>query len=77
MSLHTHFYAPRKTLSWRIQIGHKSGYLLLFIIIIIIIDTVNIKPPRHRFGFSLSWGWQYIPKQAVSPILFGFPSECH
>jgi hypothetical protein len=21
---------------------------------------VNIKPPRHRFGFSLAWGWQYI-----------------
>ena len=26
-------------------------YLLLF--------RVNIKPPRHRFGFSLAWGWQY------------------
>ena len=21
--------------------------------------SVNIKPPRHRFGFSLAWGWQY------------------
>jgi hypothetical protein len=20
--------------------------------------SVNIKPPRHRFGFSLAWGWQ-------------------
>ena len=19
---------------------------------------VSIKPPRHRFGFSLAWGWQ-------------------
>ena len=26
-------------------------YLLLFI--------MNIKPPRHRFGFSLAWGWQF------------------
>ena len=28
-------------------------YFLLFIY------SVNIKPPRHRFGFSLAWGWQY------------------
>jgi hypothetical protein len=20
---------------------------------------VNIKPPRHRFGFSLAWDWQF------------------
>jgi hypothetical protein len=20
--------------------------------------SVNIKPPRHRFGYSLAWGWQ-------------------
>ena len=25
----------------------------------VIIYSVNIKPPRHRFGFSLAWGWQY------------------
>ena len=23
---------------------------------------MNIKPPRHRFGFSLAWGWQYTKK---------------
>jgi hypothetical protein len=23
------------------------------------IYSANIKPPRHRFGFSLAWGWQY------------------
>jgi hypothetical protein len=22
--------------------------------------SVNIKPPRHCFGFSLAWGWQYL-----------------
>ena len=22
--------------------------------------SVNIKPPRHRFGFSLAWGWQNV-----------------
>jgi hypothetical protein len=27
-------------------------YLLLFIY------SVNIKPSRHRFGFSLAWDWQ-------------------
>jgi hypothetical protein len=21
---------------------------------------VNIKPSRHRFGFSLAWDWQYV-----------------
>ena len=54
MSLHTNFHAPRTSLYGRIQIGHKSGYLLL----LFIIYSVNIKPPRHRFGFSLAWGWQ-------------------
>ena len=24
----------------------------------IFIYSVNIKPPRHRFGFNLAWGWQ-------------------
>jgi hypothetical protein len=23
------------------------------------ISSVNIKPTRHRFGFSLAWDWQY------------------
>ena len=53
MSPHTNFHAPGTSLSGRIQIEQKSG-LLLFIII----SSVNIKPPRHRFGFSLAWGWQ-------------------
>ena len=56
MSPHTNFHAPRQSLSGRIQIGHKSGcggYVnCLF--------SVNIKPPRHRFGFSLAWGWQLL-----------------
>ena len=41
---------PRTILYWRIQIGHKSVFYLLF--------SVNIKLPRHRFGLSLAWGWQ-------------------
>ena len=49
MSLHTHFYAPRTTLSGRIQIGHKSGLFIYYL-------SVNIKPPRHRFGLSLCLG---------------------
>jgi hypothetical protein len=36
-------------------------YLLLFIIIyyylLLFIYSVNIKPSRHRFGFSLAWDW--------------------
>jgi hypothetical protein len=62
MSPYTNFLAPRSSLSGRIQIGHKSGLLLLFIIIylfIYFIYSVNIKPTRHRFGFSLAWDWQY------------------
>ena len=59
MSLHTNLSAPRTTLSGRIQIGHKSGLFIYFLfLIIIIIYGVNIKPPWHRFGFSLAWGWQ-------------------
>ena len=30
----------------------KCFLLLLFYL------SVNLKPPRHRFGFSLAWGWQ-------------------
>jgi hypothetical protein len=25
---------------------------------LLFIYSVNIKPPRHHFGFSLAWGWQ-------------------
>ena len=59
MSPHTNFHAPRTSLSGRIQIGHKSGYLFYL--------SVNIKPLRHRFGFSLAWGWQ---NQNFSVILY-------
>ena len=55
MSLHTNFHAPRTTLSWRIQIGHKSGFIII-IIYLFIISSLNIKPPRHRFGLSLCLG---------------------
>ena len=41
----------------RIQIGHKSGYL--FIYLFYLLFSVNIKPSRHRFGLSLAWDWQY------------------
>jgi hypothetical protein len=51
MSPRTNFHAPRTSLSGRIQIGQKSGLFYLF--------SVNIKPPRHRFGFSLARDWQY------------------
>ena len=27
--------------------------------LLFILFSVNIKPPRHRFGFSLAWGWQF------------------
>jgi hypothetical protein len=62
MSPQTHFHAPRTSLSGRIQIGHKvaaefmciccGGYANCL--------SVNIKPPRHPFGFSLAWDWQYM-----------------
>ena len=54
MSPYTNFHAPRTSLSGRIQIGHKSGYYLFYYLF-----SVNIKPSRHRFGFSLAWDWQY------------------
>ena len=34
----------------------------LIIIYYLFIYSVNIKPSRHRFGFSLAWDWQYIYK---------------
>jgi hypothetical protein len=33
---------------------------------------VNIKPPRHRFGFSLAWGWQYASMLWLSFAKIGF-----
>ena len=32
--------------------------VLFIFIFIIIISSVNIKPTRHRIGFSLAWDWQ-------------------
>ena len=58
MSLHTNFHAPRMSLSGRIQIGHKSGFYYYYYLLFIYLSAI-IKPPRHRFGFSLAWGWQY------------------
>ena len=49
MSPHTNFHAPGTSLSWRIQIGHKSGLFIIYYYL-----SVSIKPPRHRFGFSLA-----------------------
>ena len=57
MSPYTNFHAPRTSLSGRIQIGQKSGYLFIFIYYYLF--SVNIKPPRHRFGFSLARDWQF------------------
>ena len=51
------FFAPRSSLSGRIQIGHKSGFIFIIIIYYYYL-SVNIKPPRHRFGFSIAWDWQ-------------------
>jgi hypothetical protein len=67
MSPYTNFHAPRTSLSGRIQIGHKSG--LLFILVLF---SVNIKPSRHRFGFSLAWDWQFIKDKDVFPFTFLF-----
>ena len=30
---------------------------------------MNIKPPRHRFGFSLDWGWQYTQLRMIDGLL--------
>ena len=73
MSPHTNFHAPRTSLSGRIQIGHKSGLLAAEAIrlaaeairlaaeaIRIYLFSVNIKHPRHCFGFCLAWGWQNL-----------------
>ena len=56
MSPHTNLHAPGTSLSGRIQIGHKSGFIYFYLFYYYL--SVNIKPPRHRFGFSLAWGWQ-------------------
>ena len=55
MSPYTNFHAPRTSLSGRIQIGHKSGYFFIYYYYLF---SVNIKPSRHCFGFSLAWDWQ-------------------
>ena len=58
MSLHPNFHGPGTSLSGRIQIGHKSGLFIIYYLFIYYLFSVNIKPPRHRFGFSLAWVWQ-------------------
>ena len=30
---------------------------------LLLLFSVNIKPPRHRFGLCLAWGWQYLFEQ--------------
>ena len=43
--------------------------------------SVNIKPSRHRFGFSLAWDWQYICKiQFTNDMILlvtGYLEQCH
>ena len=58
MSIHANLHAPRTTLSGRIQIGHKSGFYYYYYLLFI--SSVNIKPPRHRFGISLCLGLAII-----------------
>ena len=45
------------------QVGFVFSYIFptnqQIIFIYLFISSVNIKPPRHHFGFSLAWGWQY------------------
>jgi hypothetical protein len=36
--------------------------------IFIYLFSVNINPPRHRFGFSLAWDWQLIIFNAIFKI---------
>jgi hypothetical protein len=57
MSPYTNFHAPKTSLSGRIQIGQKSGFYYYYLLFYLLF-SVNIKPPRHRFGFSLAWDWQ-------------------
>ena len=54
MSPHTNLHAPRTSLSGRIQIGHKGGFYYFHYYYLSF--SVNIKPPRHRFGLSLCLG---------------------
>ena len=61
MSPHTNFHAPRTSLSGSIQIGQKSGLFIHYYLF-----SVNIKPPRQRFGFSLAWGWQKSCAQTIN-----------
>ena len=48
MSLYTNLHDPRTTPTGRIQIGHKSGLLIIYLSI----SSVNIKPPRHSLGLT-------------------------
>ena len=69
MSLHTNCYAPRTTLSGRIQILHKM-VLLLFIIYhlsFIIYYLVRIKSlPGVALALAFAWGLQ-LP--ALMPVI--------
>ena len=42
--------------------------LLFFLFIIIIISSVNIKPTRHHFGFSLAWDWQNTVRVGIRTL---------
>jgi hypothetical protein len=37
-------------------------------IFIYLLFSVNIKPPRHRFGFSLAWDWQLEDFEIISNV---------
>jgi hypothetical protein len=77
MSPYTNFHAPRKSLSERIQIGHKSGFylLLLFFLYYYYSFIVNVKPPGHRFGFSLAWDWQYVSNWMIISSFYHLSSR--
>ena len=62
MSLHTNCHAPRTTLSGRIQIGHKGDlFNIYYYYSYYLLCSVNIKPPRHRFGLGLCMGLAIKP----------------
>jgi hypothetical protein len=45
----------------------------IFYLLLLFIYSVNIKPPRHRFGFSLACGWQ----KSASTFTFNMLSYSH
>ena len=50
--------------------------MVLFIILLFIYYlSVNIKPPRHRFGFSLAWGWQNLALDSLDITTSSFTSQ--